>query len=251
MKFSFQFKEYSPKTEEVYGTILTLGNGYIGIRGEIELEPTIYGTTVLGIYDYTPYFYREIVNAPRVIGLGMMFNGEPLNLSTHKLLKYEKELDIEEGSLKTWIELETNRGARISYESLRIVHGKRKNVAVLKFKFKTDKKGLLTLINPIDVDVANPSYRPEILVRHCYAEELEFGEGFIYAGGKTMDKKYTLGIARSLVTDEKASRSVVKSAKGIAEVLSIEVEANRVYEFVNYVVISSDRAPALKDKTLK
>jgi len=251
MKFSFQFKEYSPKTEEVYGTILTLGNGYIGIRGEIELEPTIYGTTVLGIYDYTPYFYREIVNAPRVIGLGMMFNGEPLNLSTHKLLKYEKELDIGEGSLKTWIELETNRGARISYESLRIVHGKRKNVAVLKFKFKTDKKGLLTLINPIDVDVANPSYRPEILVRHCYAEELDFGEGFIYAGVKTIDKKYTLGIASSLVTDEKASRSVVKSANGIAEVLSIEVEANRVYEFVKYVVISSERAPALKDKTLK
>ncbi|MDK2853828.1 MAG: kojibiose phosphorylase [Thermococcaceae archaeon] len=251
MKFNFQFKEYSPKTEEVYGTILTLGNGHIGIRGEIELEPTVYGTTVAGIYDYAPYFYREIVNAPRVIGLGMMFNGEPLNLSTHKLLKYERELDIEDGTLKTWIELETNKGARVSYESLRIVHGKRKNVVVLKFKFKADKKGLLTLINPIDVDVANPSYRPEILVKHCYAEELDFGEDFIYAGVKTIDGKYTLGIASSLITDKEANRSVVKSVKGIAEVLSIEVEADRVYEFVKYIVISSERDSALKDETLK
>ncbi|KUK17803.1 glycoside hydrolase family 65 protein [Thermococcus sibiricus] len=251
MKFSFQFREYSPKIEEIYGTILTLGNGHIGIRGEIELEPTVYGTTVIGIYDYTPYFYREIVNAPRVIGLDMIFNGEPINISTHKLLKYEKELDIEKGSLKTWVELETNKGTRIYYESLRIVHGKRKNVALLKFKFKTDKKGVLTLINPIDIDVANPSYRPEILVKHCDVEELDFGEDFIYAGVKTIDRKYTLDIASSLLPNEKVDRSVIKSAKGIAEVLSIEVEANRVYEFVKYMIISSEKVPDLKDKALK
>ncbi|USH00677.1 glycoside hydrolase family 65 protein [Thermococcus argininiproducens] len=250
MKFNFEFNRYSPREEELYGTILTLGNGHIGLRGEIELEPTIYGTTVAGIYDYAPYFYREIVNAPRVIGLQMMFSGEPLNLSTHKLSRYERELNIEEGTLKTWVHMETHKGVKIQYESLRIVHGKRKNLIILKFKFQASKGGLLTLVNPIETDVANPSYRPEIMVKHCSLKELYFDEKSIYAEVRTLDERYNIGIGSSLITEEKVERSVIKSSRGIAEVLSLQVRPNKVYEFVKYVVISSKNDENLKEEVL-
>ncbi len=241
MRLTFRFQGYEPEREAVYGTLLTLGNGHLGIRGEIELEPSVYGTTVAGVYDYTPYFYREIVNAPRVIGLYLMFNGEPLNLSTHRILRYERELDIRRGVLKTLVEMQTGKGATVRYESLRVVHGRRKNLVLLKFRFRADRDGLLTVISPIELDTANPSYRPEILVRHCLVEEFGFEEDGVYAGVRTTDGRYRLGIAGSIVTAEEHERSTLKSTTRIGEVLTLRIEANREYEFVRYVIVSSGR----------
>lgn len=45
MRFQFGF---SKEDEQVLGTILTLGNGQLGVRGEFELERSPYGTIVSG-----------------------------------------------------------------------------------------------------------------------------------------------------------------------------------------------------------
>ncbi|ADT83252.1 glycoside hydrolase family 65 protein [Thermococcus barophilus] len=243
MKFHFSFKEYDPKAEAVYGTILTLGNGYIGIRGEIELEPTIYGTTIAGVYDYAPYFYREIVNAPRVIGLQIFFNGEPISLSTQKILKYERELNIEDATLKTLIAIETQSRTRIEYESIRIVHGKIKNLILLKFKIKANEDGMLTIISPIKTNVVNPSYRNEIMVKHLNVMQMEDRENEIYAEVETLDGRYRIGIASSLISGTKAKRAVIKSADGIAEILTLSVKKNKTYEFIKYITILSSKTP--------
>ena len=251
MKFRFKLSRYSPEEEAVYGTILTLGNGHLGVRGEVELEPTVYGTTIAGVYDDAPYFYREIVNAPRVVGLQLMFNGEPLNLSTHRILRYERELDIKKGTLKTWVELETKKGVRIGYESTRIVHGKRKNLVIMKFKFKASQDGLLTILSPIELDTANPSYRGEILVRHYSVEELDCeGEG-VYAHVRTLDGRYHVGIASSIFTPVNHERSTVKSTRLIGEVLTLNVEGGKEYEFVKYVVVSSSGGNDMKSAVLE
>lgn len=251
MKYIFKFKEYDPKIEGIYGTILTLGNGHIGIRGEIELEPTIYGTTIAGVYDYAPYFYREIINAPRVIGIQALFNGEPICLSCQKLLNYERELDIEDATLKTFVSVKTQSGAKIDYESIRIVHGKRKNLAILKFKIKADRDGFLTLISPIETDVANPSYRNEIMIKHYNVEELEESKKGIYAGIRTLDGKYKIEIASSLVSEGNIKRTVVKNTKGITEILNVKIEKGKAYEFIKYIVIISSEDSNLKDKAFQ
>ncbi|MBO8173640.1 MAG: glycoside hydrolase family 65 protein [Thermococcus sp.] len=251
MKFQFSFKEYDPKAEAVYGTILTLGNGHIGIRGEVELEPTIHGTTVAGVYDYTPYFYREIVNAPRVIGLQIFFNGEPISLSTQKLLKYERELDIENATLTTKIDLKTQNNGRIHYESLRLVHGKKKSLILLKFRIKVSEDGILTVISPIKTNVVNPSYRDEIMVKHLKVKDMEDKEEGIYAEVETLDGKYRIGIASSLISETTAKRISTKSAEGIAEVLTLTVKKDRTYEFVKYVVVLSSEIPNLKESAFQ
>lgn len=250
MKFRFRLSQYSPEEEAVYGTVLTLGNGHLGVRGEIELEPTIYGTTIAGVYDDAPYFYREIVNAPRVVGLQLMFNGEPLNLSTHKILRYERELDIKNGTLKSRVELETKKGARINYESTRIVHGKRKNLILLKFRFRASEDGLLTILSPIELDTANPSYRPEILIRHYSVEELDCEGEMVYARIRTLDGRYHVGIASSVHTPWNHERSTVRSSRLIGEVLTLKVEGGKEYEFVKYVVVSSGSGNDMKSAVI-
>ncbi|WP_456320966.1 glycoside hydrolase family 65 protein [Palaeococcus sp. (in: euryarchaeotes)] len=248
MKYRFAFKKYNSREESIYGTILTLGNGHIGIRGELELEPTIYGTTIAGVYDYAPYFYREIVNAPRIIGIQAFFNGEPVSPSTQKILKYERELDIENALLKTSLLLEMHSGARVDYESVRIVHGKRKNVVILKFSIRASEDGILTIISPIKTDVANPSYREEILIKHVKVEKLEALEDCIHAEVRTLDGRYRIGIASSLVSHGDVKRSFFKNDEGIGDILTINVKKDRTYHFVKYIVLtSSEDEDAVKE----
>ncbi len=240
MRYRFSFEKFDQDAEAFYGTLLTLGNGYLGIRGEIELEPSLYGTTIAGVYDYTPYFYREIVNAPRVIGINLFFNGEPINLSTHKVHKYERELDIKNGILKTSVEIHSQYNGTIQYESIRVVHGKRKNVVILKFKIKASKSGNLTVISPININTANPLYRPEILVKHYTVKKQKDLSDSVYVELETTDGKYRIGIASSLVLNlpnSKHLRFINKSVNCIAEVFNLEVEKDREYEFVKYIIV--------------
>lgn len=238
MKYRFSFEDYNPEEEAFYGTILTLGNGYLGIRGEIELEPSLYGTTIAGVYDYTPYFYREIVNAPRAVGMQLLLNGEPVSPSTQRIRRYERELDIEKGVLKTDIEVELQQGGVLRYESLRIVHGRRKNLIILKFKIKASRSGALTLISPIDTDTVNPLYREEITAKHYRVKRQSSHDDAIYAEVETTDRRYRIGIASSLVVSCGHSRFVVENKEGIAEVFHMEVAEGREYEFVRYIVVS-------------
>jgi len=238
MRYHFRLEKYDADLEEFYGTILTLGNGYIGVRGDIELEPSSYGTIIAGLYDHAPYFYREIVNAPRVVGISISLNGEPLSLNTCKLHKYERELDIDNGVLKTWIDMGLQQGGDVSYESIRFVHGVRKGLVVLRFKIKPGTSGNLVVRAPIELDTLNPSYCKEIMVKHYTVEKCkDFGD-LIYAEAETNDNKYVVGIASSLRTNVPHSRFVVNNGRGIEEILSMDVAGGKEYEFTRYVVIS-------------
>ncbi|WP_456394785.1 glycoside hydrolase family 65 protein [Thermococcus sp.] len=238
MRYRFSFDGYSPEEEAFYGTILTLGNGYLGIRGEVELEPSLYGTTIAGVYDYAPYFYREIVNAPRAVGLRLFLNGEPLSLSTQRIRRYERELDIGEAVLRTEVEVELQQGGTLGYESVRIVHGSRKEVVILKFRVKPGRSGTLTIISPINTDTVNPLYREEITAKHYRVKRHSSHDDAIYTEVETTDGRYRIGIASSLAVSCRHSRFIVKNTDGIAEVFQLDVEEGKEYEFIRYAVIS-------------
>ncbi|WP_461862953.1 glycoside hydrolase family 65 protein [Thermococcus sp.] len=251
MKYRFNFGRYSPEDEAFYGTLLTLGNGYLGIRGEIELEPSLYGTTIAGVYDYAPYFYREIVNAPRVIGIQIFLNGEPVGIGTGGLRKYERELDIEDGILRTDVEVELQQGGVLGYESLRMVHGRRKSLVVLRFKVKPGRSGTLTVISPIKTDTMNPLYREEVMAKHYRVRKYSILEDAVYAEAETIDGRYRIGIASSLVTGLEHERFAFKNTDGVAEVLTLDVEAGKEYEFVKYAVVESVPAEDLEERALR
>jgi len=163
-------------------------------------------------------------------------------------LKYERELDIENALLKTSLLLEMHSGARVDYESVRIVHGKRKNVVILKFSIRASEDGILTIISPIKTDVANPSYREEILIKHVKVEKLEALEDCIHAEVRTLDGRYRIGIASSLVSHGDVKRSFFKNDEGIGDILTINVKKDRTYHFVKYIVLtSSEDEDAVKE----
>lgn len=109
-----QFKRhYFAKNE----TLMTIGNGYMGIRGshqEDYLEQTR-GHFIAGIYNNAGRNeVSELVNCPNVVGWKIQLGTEKFDLLVGKIKAYERYLDMESGELIRNITWESPNG--LSYD---------------------------------------------------------------------------------------------------------------------------------------
>ncbi|MFA4661635.1 glycoside hydrolase family 65 protein [Pyrococcus kukulkanii] len=233
MKFVVEYEGSDPNKEKT-STLFTLANGYFGIKGDIEVEPSEYGTMVYGFYDNTPYFYREIVNGPRIIGIRIFLNG--IEFVPSSLRAFTKRiLNIEKGKVESYISSPV-----LEYSSTRIVHIKDRNLAILKFTIVPKEEGLLTIYNPIEFKQTNPSFIDEVRVKHYKIVKLKEYPTGIYSKIRTLDGKYELELASSLLFRGDFERVVLNKGEEFLEVYKIHVEKNRSYEFSKLIFVGED-----------
>ncbi len=194
MKHVYQFKEYDPGREEYYGTLLALANGRIGVRGELELVPSRYGFFLAGIYDYTPVFYRELVNFPRVNGVYVIIDSRPLDPSTCESLDMVRILDIYRGVLETRMECWFN-GINLSYESTRLVHRRYKNIVLQYSRITLDRLANIIIEAPIELDKTNPLVPENISIKHYRLRSARKLGDKVLVDLETIDGKYRVAIA--------------------------------------------------------
>lgn len=194
MSLSFTYR-YNRKHEEYLGTLLTLANGRIGIRGEIELAPSNYGLFVSGVYDYTPIFYRELVNFPRINSVVISIDELPLKIEDSSSIT--RELDMFKGLLNTVVFW---RKPEITYRSTRVAHMKYKDLflqhSVIEFKKNSSNKiKHVEVENIIELDKNNMLEPPEITIKHYRVDKVFIDNGLIALKLSTLDRKYTVSIA--------------------------------------------------------
>ena len=93
-------------------TLFTVGNGYLGLRGNVEegRDGHMHGTFVNGFHETWPIRHAEeafgfarvgqtIVNAPDTKIIRLYVDDEPLVLTEAELLSYERRLDFRLGAL--------------------------------------------------------------------------------------------------------------------------------------------------------
>lgn len=121
--------EYLPALESVFA----VANGYLGLRGTPEEgTPTHEAGAVLnGLHETRPIVYPEdayglartgqtIVNATDGTLIRLFVDDEPFDLTTAKLLRFERVLDMQIGVLSREVEWETARGHRMLIRSRRL-----------------------------------------------------------------------------------------------------------------------------------
>ncbi len=194
MKYVYRFKEYDPSREEYYGTILALANGRIGVRGELELIPSRYGFFLAGVYDYTPIFYRELVNFPRVNGLYINIDSHPLDPTLCNGLDMVRTLDAYRGILETRIECMLGEN-KVSYESTRLVHRKYKNLVIQYSRITIDEPGRVLIESPIELDKTNPLVPENMSIKHYRVLSSKSLGDKILLDLETIDGKYRVTIA--------------------------------------------------------
>src|SRR5262245_22035493 len=140
-------KRYHPEFLAQLETMLTLGNGYLGMRGcPEEGGPCAENSTLInGFYETRPIVYGEeaygfaktgqtifSVTDSKIIKLHV--DDEPFWLSNASLLRYDRRLNIKSGTLDREILWETPAGKQVLIASRRLVSFAHRHVAAISYR---------------------------------------------------------------------------------------------------------------------
>ncbi|GAA3537817.1 kojibiose phosphorylase [Aeromicrobium flavum] len=128
-------------------TIFSVGNGYLGMRGNVTegRDSHTHGTFVNGFHETWPIHHAEeafgfarvgqtIVNAPDAKVIRLYVDDEPLLLSVADLLEYERSLDFRDGVLRREILWRTPSNKLVKVVATRMVSFAQRHLAVLEFE---------------------------------------------------------------------------------------------------------------------
>ena len=138
---------FDPSDLGVTESIFSVGNGYLGLRGNYEesRDFAANGTFVNGFHETWPIQHAEeafgfakvgqtIVNAPDAKIIRLYVDDEPLELSTADLVEYERTLDFRTGILSRHVIWRTPSGKRVQVDSTRMVSFTQRHLAIMTFE---------------------------------------------------------------------------------------------------------------------
>lgn len=158
--------EYNEVTE----SIMSLGNGKFGIRGNFEEKftgHTLQGSYVAGVWfpDKTrvgwwkngyPDYFAKVINSVNWIGIDVEVNGEPVDLAETKILEFHREIDLKTGTLMRDCTLELTDGKQIRIHSLRFCSISDDSIGQINFEVTAlNFSGKIALTSYLDGDVKN------------------------------------------------------------------------------------------------
>lgn len=154
-------------------TLFSLGNGYLGMRGNFEEGYTgpkgtgLEGTYINGFYETENIQYGEIaygfpeksqtmLNITNGKRIRLFVEDEEFNMLTGTLQSYRRSLNMKDGILTRSLVWSSPRGRTILLETERIVHAKNKHLAMIRYWITPLNMDLkLQIISSLEGNVTN------------------------------------------------------------------------------------------------
>jgi alpha,alpha-trehalose phosphorylase len=124
---------FRPQLAPALESVFAVANGYLGVRGTPEEGAPAHetGLALNGFHETWPIVYPEdayglartgqtIVQAPDSSVIRLFVDDEPFELSTARLLRFERTLDMQAAVLSRELEFESARGTRMLIRSKRL-----------------------------------------------------------------------------------------------------------------------------------
>jgi alpha,alpha-trehalose phosphorylase len=140
-------KQFYPKLLVQMETLFSTANGYLGMRGVFEEGTPVgqNGTFINGFYESWPIVYAEeaygfartgqtIVNATDSKIIRLYVDDEPFYLPSANLLKFERALDMQNGTLDREVLWQTPSGKQVSIRSRRLVSFEHRHLAAISYE---------------------------------------------------------------------------------------------------------------------
>ncbi|MGI6687117.1 MAG: family 65 glycosyl hydrolase domain-containing protein [Christensenellales bacterium] len=149
-------------------SLLSLGNGYMGLRGNLEEEysgDSHRGTYIGGVWfpDKTrvgwwkngyPLYFGKVINAMNLIGLKVRVNGEALDAGNNQVLAFRRVLDMEKGTLTRDMRVLCG-GGEVTVSTTRFVSMAEKRLLALRYQLRCDFPATVEIEAFLDGDVHN------------------------------------------------------------------------------------------------
>lgn len=207
-------------------SLLFTGNGYVGIRGNLEEGypnswNTVRGTYLNGFYDVTDITYGEsaygfpkdaqkIVNISDAQTIRLWVGEEEFSVFKGQVLRFERKLDLERGVAVRNVEWVSPKGNHIRVEIERMTSFDRLELALIRYRVHSyNYDGVVRFVSSLNGDVQNytDNSDPRVSSDHAHLLSVE----------KVMIKKERMQII------SKTSRSGLQVAVTVGHNLPMEL----------------------------
>jgi alpha,alpha-trehalose phosphorylase len=265
---------YSERFHARAETALALSNGYIGIRGTYDegRPSTSPGTFVNGFHETWPIVHVEeayglartgqtIVNVPDATVIRLYVDDEPLFVPTARLTRYERVLDMREGTLRRELRWSTPAGKHVEVRSCRIVSLEHRHLAAIEYEVVVhDLPAPVVLSSEVinrqdrhhsgarDPATMNDPRRAPHLTHRVLQPEVACAEGGrILLGYRAANSGMTLGVAVDHVVEAAVPYRMTVEADGDRSVLLLTADAEpgvpiRITKYISYQSSRSEPA---------
>ncbi|MFS0762855.1 glycoside hydrolase family 65 protein [Peribacillus phoenicis] len=187
-------KEFDLRYINKFASLMTIGNGYCGLRAthEENYADQTRGMYVAGIYNKaTANEPSELVNLPDMIGMNIEVDGETFSLLTGEVLSYKRQLNFETGELNREILWKSKSGARYRFTFQRFAAKNDLHVLGTKLTvISLDKTTQIKIVTGINAQQTNFGRQ------HLIEEKVRVIEGDLIQGiYKTTESGHTIALA--------------------------------------------------------
>ncbi len=245
---------FKPEWNRITESLCSLGNGYMGHRGNFEEEysgDTLQGSYLAGIYypDKTrvgwwkngyPEYFAKVLNSVNWIGINITIDGEKLDLAKADILYFRRELNMEGGYLERTVEAEVDAG-RIKIVSKRFCSIKRREVGAVSYSITPlDFSGKINVEPYLDFDVENEDSNYDEKFWDQVSEEIHQTEGYVSAITRKTEYLVCAGMKYDvLLNDKKADIAPYahKREKFVSSDTDVQVSEGETLTVLKYAAI--------------
>jgi len=238
----------TPKAIQVNETLMTIGNGYLNIRGSLEELPpgNCGGMYLAGIFDKSESDVEELVKCPMWTDVSIWHEGEKFCFSTCQAITHEQVLDMRKGLLHRKTLFRNSAGKVLSIETTRLACMSDPHRGYMRVKVTPKNfSGRIRVLSGLNGEVFNRGYFPRELYKHLQLEKIERGRNFMYLVMKTRDRGIRIAEAASWKLISPAGIPMqweprIYGEKFTSEI-TLDAEKGRCYEFEKLAVVTTSR----------
>ena len=246
---------FSPDKNRFAESIMSLGNGHMGLRGnfaESYSGDSLQGTYIAGVYypDKTvvgwwkvgyPEYYAKVPNATNFIGINAKINGSNLDLNTWQVEKFKRELNMKKGYLQRTFTACSPKNDRVQVKSTRFLSMSCREVAAISYSITPLETNAKIIMEPLlDGTITNEDANYD----EIFWEEMS-RDSHNRGGQLTMrTKKSHFGVSAAMEYEiNKTPESIEQfnRPKYISNEVEITVKPGKTLELNKYIGVTTDR----------
>lgn len=250
--------EYLKSGNDAYASesLLTVGNGYLGLRGttpEMTISDDTYPALYLaGLYDEATsdingnaITNEDFVNAPNMQCMYVKIDDEVVDLTTQKIIDFSRSLDLKTGLFRSEATVQLVDGKQLTLASKRIAN--MQNVHEYSIQYSVTPKnfsGEMTLMSEAHGDVFNYNvarYR-DLNQKHLHVVDLSADQSRMTLVAETLTSKIQVSQTAQLFFPEHIDDSALETVFGdetITQQLTFDAREGDTYTFEKTIHVST------------
>lgn len=257
---------FHPETNEIYESLLSIGNGHMGGRANFEEDfsgNTLQGTYVGGIYypDKTrvgwwkngyPEYFAKVLNATNFIGIRIEIDGDLVDLAKVNIIDFKRSTNMKNGLLSKKIIFETSKGKRFTIHSERFFSLSDPELACISYKLTSENSASIKITPYLDGNIKNQDANYDELFWESISSEATKYQSSLTM--KTLKTDFVVSVASSYSWSSEfwiSDFNVIEKNKFTATEFCGSLNKGESVHLTKYINVSTSRDYDTNDVTKK